>query len=960
MVHGCAWIMRTWLAVLFAAQTLAFTSPHFQRDIRPILAGHCFKCHGPDEKTRKADLRLDIRPEEDALARLAKRIDHPDSDELMPPPSAKKPLSAVQKQVLKEWVQDGGGYTQHWAFIPPKAEPLPQVKQDDWPRNNIDHFILAQLEAAGKTPSTEADPYRLIRRLSLDLIGLPPTPEEIREFVEDKRPDAYERLTDRLLERPEYGEHWALSWLDLARYADTNGYEKDRPRSIWPWRDWVISAINNDMPFDQFTIEQIAGDMLPGAKQSQRVATGFHRNTMVNEEGGIDPLEFRFYAMVDRVNTTGTTWLGLTLGCAQCHTHKFDPVPHRSYYELMAFMNNTAEPELPLFTLEQAEKKKSFEKKIREQLWELPVDTAKYEAWLKNERTTAVPWQTIVPAKMKTSIGWLEQLEDQSIFASGDTRKHDVYELEFNDFPENITSLRLEALPDESLPNGGPGRAYYEGPKGDFFLSELKLIADGKPVEIASGSVNYAKQWIGSGKPGAMATLDGDLQTGWSASGREGRPSQAVWYFTKPLKAKSLKLQMDFSRHYSASLGRFRLSVAKRNKEPKAKELPGEIEARLAKRAEELKQADYDMLRAYYIETAGDAAELRKPIETLRQGIPKPPYTLVMQERPANRVRKMHRHHRGEFLSPRETVQPKVLPFLPPLDERMPRNRLGFARWLVDPANPLTARVTINRLWASIFGEGIVRTIEDFGYTGAAPTNPELLDWLALELIRQGWSQKKLLRLIVTSATYRQRSGMEYRMSAEQIRDSILTVSGLLHQRIGGASVFPPQTGSIGEGIYGGGGWKTSSGANRYRRSLYTYRKRSMPYAMHDTFDAPSHETCVARREISNTPLQALMLLNDPLAIEASRALAQWAAQQPGDRSAIVKALFERCLSRPPDAEEQKMVLDYFEKTLHRFESREIDATKVFGTGAGETNKRGAWTALSRALLNTHEFITRN
>ncbi|MEE2946803.1 MAG: PSD1 and planctomycete cytochrome C domain-containing protein [Verrucomicrobiota bacterium] len=960
MAHGRAWMMRPWLTVLFAAQAIAFAAPDFQREVRPILARHCFKCHGPDEKTRKADLRLDVRPEEKVFARLAKRIDHPDPDELMPPPSAKKPLSEAQKQVLREWVQNGAGYTKHWAFIPPKAAPLPKVKKTDWPRTDIDYFILAQLEAAGKTPSAEADRYRLIRRLSLDLIGLPPTPEKVREFVDDTRPNAYGRLVDHLLDRPEYGERWALSWLDLARYADTNGYEKDRPRSIWPWRDWVIRAINDDMPFDQFTVEQIAGDMLPRATQSQHVATGFHRNTMVNEEGGIDPLEFRFYAMVDRVNTTGTAWLGLTLGCAQCHTHKFDPVPHRSYYELMAFMNNTAEPELPLFTPEQEVKKESLEKKIREQLSALSVDKSKYEAWLKNERATAVPWQTIVPAKMNASIGWLEQLEDQSIFASGDTRKHDTYELNFADLPEGITTLRLEALPDTRLPKNGPGRAYYEGPKGDFFLSELKLIADGEPVKAASGSVNYAKQWIGSGKPGAMAAMDGDLQTGWSASGREGKPSQAVWHLVKPLTAKSLKVQMDFSRHYSASLGRFRFSVAKRYKTPKAKDLPGDIEASLAKHPDALGQEDHDALRAYYVETAGDAAELRKPIEALRRGIPKPPTTLVIHERPANRVRATHRHHRGEFLSPRETVQPKVLPFLPPLAEGMPRNRLGFARWLVDPTNPLTARVTVNRLWAFLFGEGIVRTTEDFGYTGATPMNPELLDWLALEFIREGWSQKKLLRLIVNSATYRQQSGTEYRLSAEQIRDSLLSVSGLLHQRIGGASVFPPQTGSIGEGIYGGGGWKASSGADRYRRSLYTYRKRSMPYAMYDTFDAPSHETCVARREISNTPLQALTLLNDPLSIEASRALAQWAVQQSGDRATVAKALFERCLSRPPDAGEQKIVLDYFEKTLRRFESGEINAAKVSGTSTGDTNKTGTWTVLSRALLNTHEFITRN
>ena len=963
MIHGRAFLKRPWLFILFAAQLGAMTAlaaVDFQRDVRPILAKHCFKCHGPDEQTRKGDLRLDVRPEEIAFSRLAKRIGHTDPDELMPPPSAKKPLSDSQKQILKEWVQKGAGYTQHWAFIPPKAVPLPKVSQKNWPRNDLDHFVLAQLEAGGKTPTIEADQYRLIRRLWLDLIGLPPTREEVREYVEDARPDAYERLVDRLLDRPEYGERWALPWLDLARYADTNGYEKDRPRSIWPWRDWVINSLNNDMPFDQFTIEQIAGDMLPNATQAQRAATGFHRNTMVNEEGGIDPLEFRFYAMVDRVNTTATTWLGLTLGCAQCHTHKFDPVPHSSYYEMMAFMNNTAEPELPLLTPEQSQQKKSIEKEIAQQLTKLPVNPVKYDTWLKSQRADAVSWQTLKPSNMNASIGWLELLEDQSIFANGDTQKHDAYELEFTDLPDGITTLRLEALPDKRLPKGGPGRAYYEGPKGDFFLSELILTADGNPVKLAAGSENYAKQWIGSGKPGAMAAIDGDLQTGWSASGREGKHSQAVWQLAKPLSAKSLKIRMDFSRHYSASLGRFRFSVTKLAEAPKAKELPGDIEARLAKREDALGQADRDALRMFYIETAKDAAEARKPLDALRQKLPKPPTTLVMFERPANQVRATHRHHRGEFLSPREPVQPKVLPFLPPLAEGMPRNRLGFARWLVDPNNPLTARVVVNRFWSAIFGEGIVRTTEDFGYTGAAPSNPELLDWLALEFIRQGWSQKKLLRLIVTSATYRQQSGASYRMSAEQIRDTILSVSGILNTKLGGQSVFPPQSKSIGEGIYGGGGWKTSSGAARYRRSLYTYRKRSMPYAMHDTFDAPSHETCVAQREISNTPLQALTLLNAGFIMESSQALGNWAAKQTGDNTATATALFQRCLTRSPDADEQKVMVDYFEKNLGRFDSGEIDAKKIAGPGEGNANTRASWTALARALLNTHEFIMRN
>ena len=945
-------------SALTAAQLCAVD---FQRDVRPILARHCFKCHGPDENTRKARLRLDQRPGPDVLRALVKRVGHIDPEEVMPPPAAKKPLSDVQKKILREWVQAGAGYTEHWAFVAPKPTPLPSVKQKDWVRNGLDHFTLARLEQAGQSPSARADRYRLIRRLSLDLIGLPPTPEEVKAFIADQKPGAYERLVDRLLASPHFGERWALPWLDLARYADTNGYEKDRPRSIWPWRDWVIKAINDDLPFEQFTIEQLAGDMLPNATRAQRVATGFHRNTMVNEEGGIDPLEFRFYAMVDRVNTTATTWLGLTVGCAQCHTHKFDPVPHRSYYELMAFMNNTAEPELPLPTPAQKAEGEKLRKQIAVVLAKLPVDEKKFEAWLEAGRAAALEWHTLKPRLGDASRSWMKLEKDGSLFVQGDASKHDTYELEFADLPGGITALRLEALPDERLPKGGPGRAYYEGPKGDFFLSEIQLTADRQPVKLRNGSQNYAKQWIGRGNPGAMAALDGDLQTGWSASGREGKASQAVWQLARPIKAKTLKIRMDFSRHYSASLGRFRIAVTTSNKPAKAKDIPSELEALLARPAEALNGDDRSALRFRYLESSKDTAKVRKPVEAMRKKMPRPATTLVMQERPQLHPRPTHRHHRGEFLSPREVVRPEVLPFLPALAKGQPRNRLGLARWLVDPRNPLTARVTVNRYWAELFGEGIVPTLDDFGYTGAMPTQPALLDWLALEFIRQGWSRKKLLRIIVTSATYRQQTSPSYRLPAEQIRDSVLRVSGLFHPKLGGPSVFPPQTKSIGEGIWGGGSWRTSAGPDRYRRSLYTHRKRSMPFAMHDTFDAPSHEACIARRDRSNTPLQALMLLNNNSILESSRALGNWAARQKGNDEAVVRALFQRVLTRPPDAQEIRVMTDYLAKQKKRLTADKKMAAQVAGPKPQAAAESVAvWVALARSLLNTHEFITRN
>jgi len=950
-------VFRSWVAALLLPVG-SLMAVDFQRDVRPVLAAHCFKCHGPDKKTRKAKLRLDMRPSDDVLGELVQLINHADADEVMPPPKAKKPLSDAQKQTLRDWVKEGAIYTEHWAFIPPKASALPKVKQANWPRNGLDYFILGQLESEDRVPSPKADRYRLIRRLSLDLIGIPPSPEEVRKFVNNQHPDAYEQLVDALLARPEYGEHWARLWLDLARYADTNGYEKDRPRSIWPWRDWVINAINSDMPFDQFTIEQIAGDMIKNATQAQHVATGFHRNTMVNEEGGIDPLEFRFYAMVDRVNTTSTTWLGLTMGCAQCHTHKFDPVPHQSYYEMMAFFNNTAEPEWAVVTPEQDQKRLNLEKQISEKLANISVNEEKFKGWLQAEQESSVLWQFLKPVSFKSNLGWMELQPDGSLFIQGDTAKHDTYELELADFPASITALRIEVLPDHRLPKGGPGRAYYEGPKGDFFLSELKLLADGKPVAFSGGSENYAKQWIGKGKPGAMAALDGDLQTGWSVSGREGKPSQAVWQFAKPLAAKTLKLRLDFSRHYSASLGRFRVSVTTSRRGPKARDFPAEIEMLFTKG--KLNQDEQESLRNYYIENSKDMAKARKPIEALRKQISRGVTTLVMQERPAAHTRMTHRHHRGEFLSPREAVSPRVLPFLPPLEKGMLRNRLGFAQWLVDEENPLTARVVVNRHWASFFGHGLVITPDDFGYTGAAPTNPELLDWLAIQFMSEGWSPKKLHRLIVASATYRQARSARYRLSSEQIRDTVLSVSGLLHQKLGGPSVFPPQPKSMGEGIYGGGGWRTSNGKDRYRRSLYTYKKRSMPFAMHDTFDGPSHETCVAKRETSNTPLQALTLLNDPFFNEAAQKLGQWAEEQEEKEAVTLKALFEKCMTRSPDRKEQEALMGFYQRQLNRFAKGELEAGKIAGKGEGEVNQRAAWTALARVILNTDEFITRN
>jgi hypothetical protein len=1015
----------------------------FNSKVRPILARHCFKCHGPDDKARKAKLRLDQRdaasrggrskqpaivPGHSEQSELIRRIFAEDEAEIMPPPHTKNPLTEEDKQILKRWIAEGAEYRLHWAFVPPKRshaergnERLPAVKLANWPRNPIDYFILARLEAEGLKPSPQADRYTFARRLYLDLIGLPPTPEEAEAFVQDKSPDAYEKLVDRLLASPHYGERWARRWLDLARYADTNGYEKDRPRSIWPYRDWVINALNADMPFDQFTIEQLAGDLLPGATQEQKIATGFHRNTMLNEEGGIDPLEYRFYALVDRAAVTGTTWLGLTVGCAQCHTHKFDPIPQREYYQFMAFLNNADEPALAVRRPDITEKRQEIEKKIATLIADLPnrfppeksdlsggrqppenrrtrgadaprsesVDLTsdqrthferKYREWQEREAARTVRWIVLRPTSAKANLPHLTILDDNSVFVSGDQSKSDTYNLSFRTDLHGITALRLEVLPDERLPSDGPGRVYYEGPFGDFFLSEFGVTANGKKVPVAKAMHSFA-----AGKATADKAIDGDPQTGWSINGGQGRAHTAVFSLAAPLaEGKDLHVQMLFERYHSAGLGRFRIWATSDPRPAVARDMPADVEDLLLVPEEKRTPEQKQRLVQQFLMTAPELAKERAEIERLRKQLPAYPTTLVLAERPPENPRPTFVHNRGEFLQPKERVEPNVFSVLPPLPKDAPRNRLGLARWLVSPDNPLTGRVTMNRQWAAFFGRGIVPTLQDFGYQGERPSHPELLDWLAVELVKQGWSMKKMHKLIVLSATYRQASrltpalaakdphnellarGPRVRLEAEQLRDAVLRYSGLLSEKIGGPSVFPPQPpGVTTEGAYGKLQWKVSEGPDRYRRGLYTFSKRTAPFAMFTTFDAPSGEVCVPRREVSNTPLQALTLLNDPAFIEAAQALGRRMAARKGSIDERVNYLFRLCLTRPPSIEETAQLVTFFQTQKNRCERKELDAAKIAGStdrrDAGPTlNERAAWTALARTLFNLDEAIVKD
>lgn len=996
-------------------------APDFSRDVRPLLSNRCFKCHGPDEGNRQAGLRLDLRDEAirelDSGSRalvpghpddseLIARITSTDPDLVMPPPHTKVSLSDDEKRILRDWIADGGDYRPHWAFVKPERPNLPETRQSAWPRNEIDRFVLARLEREGLAPAAEADRATLCRRVHLDLIGLPPSPAEVDAFVADPAADAYEQLVDRLLASPRYGERWARRWLDLARYADTNGYEKDRPRQIWPYRDWVIRALNDDMPFDQFTIRQIAGDLLPAASTDDIVATGFHRNTMVNEEGGIDPLEFRYLAMVDRVATTGATWLGLTTGCAQCHTHKFDPITHTDYFSLMALMNNADETSwvIPNDRLER--ERSTIRSQIEAQTaalashWPAPGLTSgdeatvgpgasptspaaearremalatRFDAWNREETQRAVDWTIVRPTAMTSSMPRLAVRDDGAVLAAGDITKSDVFRLTLPTIGTPIAAIRLEALPDASLPRGGPGMTHYEGPEGDFLLSEIEVEIGGRPRHIATASQSYA-----NGKNTADRAIDGEMTSGWSIDGGQGRPHAAVFVLESPaLPGEPVEITLRCERHFACAIGCFRVSVAA-NASAEARGSLAEVEAALAIPPEARSLADRERIFRGFLLTS---KELEKPVGRIRdleRKLFEGQRTLVLRERPAANPRPTFLHHRGEYTQPKSEVPPAVPAFLPQLPADAPANRLALARWLVSTDNPLTARVQVNRHWQAFFGRGILPTLEDFGYQSEPPSHPELLDWLAVTFARDlGWSTKRLHRLVVTSATYRQASdaspenlerdpanillarGARVRLEAEVIRDTVLEAASLLSVKMYGPGVRPPQPEGVTEVAYGDKTWQVSVGEDRHRRSIYTFQKRTAPFAMVTTFDGPTGEACLARREVSNSALQALTLLNDPMFIEAAQALGRRAIAAGNEDAARLRELSRRLLSRELDPEENRALIDYLDAQRARLAAGELAAAKLAGGEASDDVERAAWMLVARALMNLDEAIVK-
>ena len=1020
------------VALLLPVGVCPAAGPDFAREVRPILSNRCFKCHGPDKDHQEAGLRLDVR--EAALVELdsgtraivpghaddsevVARITSTDPDLVMPPPHTKVTLTEEEQRILTDWIAAGAEYRPHWAFVTPERPAVAKEETDTWSRSDVDRLVRARLLREGLAPALEADRATLCRRVHLDLIGLPPTPADLDAFLADAAPDAYERLVDRLLASPRYGERWARRWLDLARYADTNGYEKDRDRSIWPYRDWVIRALNADMPFDEFTIRQIAGDLVPGATTDDVLATGFHRNTMINEEGGIDPLEFRYLAMVDRVGTTGMTWLGLTTACAQCHTHKFDPITHTDYFALMALLDNADEPEWTIPSAERSRRLADLEHQIEAAWaalpgkWPVPQEPAaeqlagsgepapgppveprpeagqrvaamadRFAAWDREESQRAVAWTVAIPTGLTSSLPHLVVRDDGSVLAGGDVTKSTTYSLVLPPAAGETRAIRLEVLPDESLPAHGPGLIWYEGAKGDFFLSEFEVMAGGRRFDVSKATESFA------GKPSsspdvssAAKTVDGDMSSGWGIAGRQGRPNAAVYVLAEPVPAgMPITLQLQSERHYACGLGCFRVSVADRA-DAEARGHTAAEEAALAKPAGSRLPAEQNLVFHRFLASAAELAEPVKAIWSLEDSLRGGTTTLVMRERPADNHRKMFRRHRGEYTQPEEEVQPATPAFLPPLPTDAPTDRLALAKWLISTGNPLTARVAVNRHWQAFFGRGLVATVEDFGYQSDPPSHPELLDWLAVTFMHDlGWSQKKLHRLIVTTSTYRQSStvppalaahdpanvllarGPRVRLEAEVIRDSMLAAAGLLSAKMYGPGVRPPQPEGVTEVAYGNPKWQASTGDDRHRRSLYTFQKRTAPFAMTTTFDGPTGEACIARREASNSALQALTLLNDPMFVEVAQALGRAVMAAGSDDAIRLRELARRVLSRELDADEARTLTRYLDEQRRRMAAGEIDATKLAGDDAGDdAGERAVWMLAARAVMNLDEAIVK-
>lgn len=1032
------------LIALVVSPAFAEGKIDFNRDVRPILSDNCFACHGPDKGKIKGELRLDDRnlalkggesdgpaivPGKPDESSILKRIVTKDEDDHMPPKaSAKPPLTSKQVATLRQWIAEGAEYKGHWAFIPPVRPPVPDVKKfaAQVPQPTpIDSFILSRLAEEGLSPSTEADRRTLIRRVTLDLTGLPPSIEEVEAFVNDKAPNAYEKVVDRVLASPRYGERMAMPWLDNARFADSHGFQTDASRTMWPWRDWVIKAFNDNKPFDQFTIEQLAGDMLPGATTDQIIATGFNRNHRLNGEGGIIDEEWFIENVIDRVESTGLTWMALTFNCCRCHDHKYDPITQKEFYQLFAYFNSVdesgtirggtnrsggnASPTVSVATPEQNATLAKAEELIKER--EAKVAAMKstssqrmvaWEAQMQKDAAVNVPaWKPLQNDAAKSEGGaTLTRQSDGSWLASGKNPDNDVYVITAPIPADQLTGVLLETLPDPSLPAQSLGRY----PNGNFVLTDVdvEISAPGmaKPMEAAFSKAQalyeqkgYAVSGIIDDKP--KRKKGAKNKVGWAVDGPTRKePNKALFVITAPLKVPAnatLKITLRHDAIGGHNIGRFRISTSALPASTLKLDgggLPESIRAALLLDAAKRTPAQKKELAKLFSDS-GDAelksveaqlAEAKKERDKVNNEILS---TMVMKELPKPRDAFVLK--RGEYDHPADKVDRQLPAFLPPLPAGEPNNRLGLAKWLVSGNHPLTARVWVNRAWERLFGQGLCKTSENFGSQSDWPSHPELLDWLATEFVRLRWDMKAMQKEIVMSATYRQSGkvtpqlldkdpenrllarGPRVRLSGETLRDQALAVSGLLKEKIGGPSVRPYMPEGVWDETSRYGdlrNYKSETGEGLYRRTLYTIWKRSAGPPTLQLFDAPTRDVCTIKRSRTNTPLQALALLNEVTFVEAARVLAQRMLTEGGatPESRFTWAM-KHLLARAPTPSELKVLTAGLQTKLDRFQKAPEEAQKLAAFGEAKatapTPELAAYALMANVLLNLDEVITR-
>jgi hypothetical protein len=1026
----------------------------FNRDIRPILSENCFVCHGPDAAHQEAGLRLDVR--EDAMKKLESgavaiqpgqpdqselvvRISSEDPDLLMPPADSEKKLTAKQIETLTQWIAQGAKYSDHWAFTAPRRPALPEVKNHAWVKTPIDQFILARLEKEGLTPENETDKATLIRRATVDLTGLPPTPAEVQAFMNDTSPNAYERLLDRLFASPHYGEKMAIGWLDNARYADSNGFQSDGSREIWAWRDWVINAYNRNLPFDQFTIEQLAGDRLPDATKDQIIATGFNRNHRLNGEGGRIVEEWFVETVIDRVETTGLTWLGLTFNCCRCHDHKYDPITQKEFYQFYSFFNSVDENGVlapagkngentpPLLSLSSPEQElevarlesvvTAVKKEMKAFESQLPTLVAEWEAKLKAEQDSrANTWQPLEPSRVTSSGGAVfVRLVDGSFLASGNNPMNDEYEITAPLLSPAISGILLEVLPDASLPNQSLGR----GSNGNFVMTEV--LARVQNEGSSPITLKFDQATADYEQPGWPATAviaekpgndDARNRLGWAVDGNDPQKRigrRIMFVIDKPLPLETSSELTIRIRHQSRfgdhNIGRFRVSATSVPRsevvlDPK-NVIPADIIEILQTEVSTRSPDQVKTLTAAYRAAPGSLIKLTedklKQVQTGLQGYRDSlPTTMVMRE---TEPRDAFILNRGEYDKPGEKVSRGLPAILPPMPEGQPMDRLGLARWIVDPSNPLTARVWVNRQWEQFFGTGLVKTTENFGSQAEYPSHPELLDWLACEFqnptvapldqsqAAQAWDMKSMQKLMMMSAVYRQASYVNpqklerdpenrllarmtrFRLTGEVIRDQALAASGLLAPKIGGPSVRPYMPEGVWDETskYGNlRNYKHELGEPLYRRTMYTIWKRTAAPPSMLLFDAPNREVCTIKRSRTNTPLQALSLLNEVTFVEAARGLAVRMMREGGDTAESRLAYgFQWVASRIPTSEELSILTQGLSEDLNHFKDNQAAAKQLVSVGelrndeSLDTTELATYILSANVLMNLDEFVTR-